>query len=63
MTATARIAITVNPNVQAAVYVTEGGYSGVQSFPLSASGDIPPTTSITGPATGLDGTAAAVIDL
>jgi hypothetical protein len=62
MTATARIAITVNPNVQAAVYVTEGGYSGVQSFPLT-SGDIPPTTSITGPATGLDGTAAAVIDL
>ena len=62
MTATAGFTIVVSPNVQAAVYVTEGGYSGVQSFPLGATGDIPPTTSITGPKTGLDGTAAAVID-
>ena len=51
-----------NPNVQAAVYVTEGGYSGVQSFPLGSSGSVKPTTSVTGDTTGLDGTAAVVID-
>jgi hypothetical protein len=62
MTATANLSITVNPNVQAAVYVTEGGYSGVQSFPVRSSGNVKPTTSVTGPTTGLDGTAAVVID-
>ena len=62
MSATANLSITVNPNVQAAVYVTEGGYSGVQSFPLGSSGNVKPTTSITGDATGLDATTAAVID-
>ena len=62
MTATANLSITVNPNVQAAVYVTEGGYSAVQSFPLGSSGNVKPTTSITGDATGLDATTAAVID-
>ena len=62
MTDTASYRITVNPNIQAAVYVTEGGYSGVQSFPLGSSGNVKPTTSITGFATGLDATSAAVID-
>ena len=62
MTATASYTITINPNIQAAVYVTEGGCSGVQSFPLGSAGNVKPTTSITGPATGLDATAAAVID-
>ena len=42
--------------------MTEGGYSGVQSFPLGSSGNVKPTTSITGHATGLDATTAAVID-
>lgn len=62
MTATASYRITVNPNIQAAVFVTEGGYSGVQSFPLGSSGNVKPTTSITGSATGLDVITAAVID-
>ena len=62
MTDMASYRITVNPNIQAAVYVTEGGYSGVQSFPLGSSGNVKPTTSITGFATGLDATTAAVID-
>ena len=62
MTATASYTITINPNIQAAVYVTEGGYSGVQSFPLGSAGNVKPTTSITGSATGLDATTAAVID-
>jgi large repetitive protein len=62
MTASASFSIIVGPNIQAAVYVTEGGYSAVQSFPLGSSGNVKPATSITGSATGLDATTAAVID-
>ncbi len=52
MTATASYTIAINPNIQAAVYVTEGGYSGVQSFPLGSAGNVTPTTSITAPRPG-----------
>ncbi len=62
MTASASLSVTVGPNIQAAVYVTDGGYSAVQSFPLGSAGNVKPTTSITGYLTGLDATTAAVID-
>jgi len=54
MTASASFTIRVGPTIQAAVFVTEGGYSAVQSFPLGSSSNQSPTTSITGSATGLD---------
>ena len=62
MTARASFTIRVGPNIQAGVYVTEGGYSAVQSFPLGVSGNVKPATAITGSTTGLNGTTADVID-
>jgi sugar lactone lactonase YvrE len=62
LTATAKLSLTVNPAVQPAVYVAQGGYSAVESFALGASGNVSPLSSITGSATGLEGTRAVAID-
>jgi sugar lactone lactonase YvrE len=61
MTATATLSLTVHPAVQPAVYVTNGN-SAVHSFALGASGNVAPLSAIAGPATGLNGTTAVVID-
>jgi sugar lactone lactonase YvrE len=66
-TPTAMVAIhsytlTVNPAVQAAVYTSQGGYSGVLSFPLGASGNVAPASAITGAAAGLNSTTAITFD-
>jgi sugar lactone lactonase YvrE len=60
MTATSTLTLTVNPGVTAAVFVTDAGYSAVQSFALGATGNVAPLTSITSSA--LDGTSAVAID-
>ena len=39
MAASTSFTIRVGPSIQAAVYVTDGGYSAVQSFPLGSSGN------------------------
>jgi sugar lactone lactonase YvrE len=62
MAATAKLSLTIRPAVQAAVYVVQGGYSGVLSFSLGANGNVAPLTTITGSATTLDGTGAVAID-
>lgn len=62
MVATHAYALTVNPAVQAAVYTSQGGYSGVVSFPLGASGNVTPASTITGAATGLNATTAIAFD-
>ncbi|MBV9605959.1 MAG: putative Ig domain-containing protein [Solirubrobacterales bacterium] len=59
--ATQAVTLTIAPAVQAAVFVTQGGYSGLTSYPLGANGNVSPYTDLTGPATGLDGTTAVVI--
>ena len=61
MKATAQIGLTVNPQVQSAVYVVNGGNSAVHSFALGASGNAAPLTTLTGAATGLNGTTAVAI--
>ncbi len=61
MKATAQLSLTVNPAVQSAVYVVNGGNSAVHSFALGASGNVAPLTSLTGGATGLNGTTAVAI--
>ncbi|MGO9957863.1 MAG: putative Ig domain-containing protein [Solirubrobacteraceae bacterium] len=60
MTATSTLTLIVNPGVAAAVFVTDAGYSAVQSFALGATGNVAPLTSITSSA--LDGTSAVAID-
>jgi hypothetical protein len=59
--ATAQLSLTVNPQVQSAVYVVNGGNSAVHSFALGASGNAGPLTTLTGSATGLNGTTAVAI--
>ncbi len=60
-TATAQLSITVHPQVQAAVYVVNGGNSAVHSFALGATGNAAPLTTLAGAATGLNGTTAVTI--
>ena len=60
--ATQTYTLVVNPAITAAVYVPQGGYSGVLSFALGATGNVAPLTSLKGSATGLDGTGAVTID-
>jgi hypothetical protein len=62
MTATTRLSLAVHPNIQAAVFATNGANSAVHSFALGASGNATPLSSITGSATGLLGTTAVAID-
>lgn len=62
LTATANLDLTINPEVQPAVYVAQGGYSAVESFALGATGNTAPLSQISGSATGLNGTRAVAID-
>jgi sugar lactone lactonase YvrE len=59
--ATAQFSLTVNPQVQSAVYVVNGGNSAVHAFALGASGNAAPLTTLSGAATGLNGTTAVAI--
>jgi sugar lactone lactonase YvrE len=59
--ATAHLRIAVNPVIQPAVYVTNGGNSAVHSYALGASGDAAPLTTLAGATTGLNGTTAVAI--
>lgn len=61
MKATARLSIVVRAQVQAAVYVVNGGNSAVHSYALGASGNVAPLTALAGAATGLNGTSAVTI--
>ncbi len=62
LTASRSYTLTVNPMIAAAVLVPQGGYSGVLSFALGATGNVAPLTTLSGANTGLDGTGAVVID-
>ncbi len=62
VTATRALLLTVRPAVQPAVYVVDGGSDTVESFALTSTIDSSPLTSLTGPATGLEGTSAVAID-
>ena len=62
LVATHALSLTIKPAVQAAVYTSQGGYSGVLSFPLGASGNVTPASTITGGATGLNSTSAIAFD-
>ena len=58
--ATAQLRIAVNPVVQPAVYVANGGNSSI-TYALGVSGDVAPLTTLTGATTGLNGTSAVTI--
>jgi hypothetical protein len=58
---TAQFVLSVNPQVQSAVYVVNGGNSAVHSFALGATGNAAPLTTLSGAATGLNGTSAVTI--
>jgi hypothetical protein len=61
MRATAQLSIAVRPAVEPAVYVVNGANSAVHSYALGASGNVSPLTTLTGPATGLNGTSAVTL--
>ena len=58
---TAPFTLTVNPQVQSAVYVVNGANSAVHSFALGATGNAAPLSTLSGAATGLNGTSAVTI--
>jgi sugar lactone lactonase YvrE len=62
MKATAKLSVTIYPH-NPAVYVTNGANSALSLFALTATGNAPPLSAITGAATGLDGTTAVAIDI
>ena len=59
--ATAQLRIAVNPLVQPAVYVANGGNSSINSYALGASGNVAPLTTLSGATTGLNGTSGVAI--
>lgn len=56
------VSLNVNPPPKAAVWVTDGGDNLIHSFPLTASGDSPPSATIGGAATGLNSAGGIVVD-
>jgi sugar lactone lactonase YvrE len=60
-TAEATLSIMIRPEVQAAVFVVNGGNSAVHSYALGASGNASPLTTLAGASTGLNGTSAVTI--
>jgi hypothetical protein len=62
VSASANLALTVDVDIQAAVFVTNTGKSALNSFALGANGNAAPLTQINGGATGLDATGGVAID-
>lgn len=54
--------LTVNPAPPAGVWVSNGGYSGLSEFALSAAGNVPPEATLAGGLTGLNGPDALAFD-
>jgi hypothetical protein len=60
--ATRTLSLKVNPPPKAAVWVTDGGDNLIHSFPLTASGNSPPSVTIGGSLTGLNSLGGIAVD-